>query len=77
MIGQELGKDVELLREELVREVDGGVEDAQAVLAHRGGDGLDLDGVQVLGCVARPTFHEQLASAYNKGGGEGGTSGEP
>ena len=60
LVRQKLGKHVEFLGQELVGEVDGGVEDTEAVLAHGRRDGLDLDGVEVLGGVARPAFHEQL-----------------
>ena len=58
LVKHELREDEELLREELVREVDGRVHDAGAVRADRVGDVPDVDRVQVL-VVAR-TLHKDL-----------------
>ena len=51
---------MELGAEELVGEVDRGVEHAQAVLPDAGRDGLNLDGVQVLGGLVRAVLYELL-----------------
>ena len=49
-----------LLAEELVREVDGRVEDAEPVLPQRRRDRLDRDGAHVLGAAVGPPLDEVL-----------------
>ena len=58
LIVEELREDGELLPEELVGEVDGGVEDAGAVGADGVGHVADADGVQVL--VVTRLLHKHL-----------------
>ena len=48
------------MQPDLVGEVDGGVEHAQAVLADGGGDALDADGVQMLRVAVRSELHKLL-----------------
>ena len=58
LVVHELGEDEELLPQELVREVDGGVHDADAVRSDRVGDVPNVDRVQVF--VVTRSFHKYL-----------------
>ena len=60
LIVHELGEDKELLGQELVGEVDGGVHYAGAVRTNRVGDVTNVDRVQVL-VIARP-FNKNLVN---------------
>lgn len=45
---EELGEDTELLPEELIGEVNGGVDDARSMCSDRVGNVSDADGVEML-----------------------------
>ena len=55
---EKLRKDNKLLPEELVGEVDGGVDDSRSVCSDGVGDMSDTDGVQML--VVTGLFHKHL-----------------
>jgi hypothetical protein len=59
IIVQKLGEDEELLAQELVREVHGGVGDADTVRANRVGDVLNVDRVQMF--LLERALHKYLA----------------